>query len=358
MPHTRHTVLLAISVALIVAACGGGDNDDRSPSDSGGATQSAVGGSYGEQLTAIDEAIDQQFEVLSNEFESLTDDALSGLDGITDAAELQDALEQGFADIFAAALDFVPRAIDIIENGVARIEALDTPDRFEDDQQAFLDAIGQRTDLLRQLEDVAQDEDIEAFFAFGQSTARDDIDNALRAAISDDFRVFISAFLDDDEVEIDDEDDGGGASVTRDDDGDFTITSDEGSVSIDSDDGRLTVTDGEGTRSVTTGGDDDVPDELRYPNAIGASAITLEENDILRIVLTFTTSDDPNDILDFYEDAFADLGLRGDRQHGEIGGLHSLTVGDAQRDGGGVIVAENAGQGADHGVSVVVVLPR
>ena len=359
--HIKPAVLLVpLAIALIAAACGGGsdsnDNDDDARPAPNAAAQAAIGGSYEAQLTAIDEDIDQQFEVLSVEFDSIIDDALGGLDNITNEDELQDALEEGFGDIFAATLDFVPQAIDIIEIGVERIEALDTPERFVDDEQAFLNAIEKRVDLLRDIENIANDEDVDAFIASGQSTAQDDIDEELRNSVSDEFRVLIAAFLDDD-------DDGDSTTITQDDDGDLTITDEDGSVSIDSDEGSLTVTDEDGsTTTITSGLDgnlpDDVPNELRYPNAIGASAITAQIDETLQIVLSFSTNDDPNDVLDFYDAALADLGIRGERQRGEIGGLFSLAIGDAQQDGAGVIVAENAGQGASHNVSVVLALPQ
>ena len=370
MPIKRAVLLLPLAIALIAAACGGGsDNnnsagsDDQARSSGSTAPSTAIGGSYGEQLTAIDEDIDQEFDALSNEFDEVVDDALADLEGVTDAGELQTLLEESFAKVFNATQDFVPRANDIIENGIERIEALDTPEEFEDDEQAFLDAIDQRLDLLNDLAEIADDEDVEAFLALGQSTTADDIDDTLRAAVSDDFRLLIAAFLDDDDDDDDDGDDGNTTSITQDDDGDFTITSDDGTLDIDSDEGRLTVTDDDGTTTSITSGTngnlpDDVPDQLRYPNAVGASAITAQIDDALQIVLSFSTNDDPEDVLDFYEDALNAVGIRGDVQRGEIGGLFSLAIGDAQQDGAGVIVAENAGQDASHNVSVVLALPQ
>jgi hypothetical protein len=195
-PSARWPIVALSVVVLLATACGGG-NDDQPPSLSSPATPAAIGVAYGEQLTAIDEAIDEQIEIVSSEFTGIVDEFLESLVGMLDTAGLQEQIEEGFAVVFSAALDFVPRAIAVIEDGVERIEVLDTPSRFEADERAYLDAIDRRLDLLRVLEEVADQEDVEAFFALDPVMALDDVDVMLRAAVSDEFRVLIAAYLDD-----------------------------------------------------------------------------------------------------------------------------------------------------------------
>ena len=192
----RWPVLALSVVALLAAACGGG-NDEPSASPPGPAAPLASGASYGEQLTAIDEEVDAQIEVLSGDFNGIADEFLESLVGMLDTAGLQEQIEEGFGVVFSAALDFVPRAVAVIEDGVDRVEALETPNRFEADERAYLDAIDRRLALLRALEEVADNEDIEGFFALDPVMVLDDVDVVLRADVSDEFRVLIAAYLDD-----------------------------------------------------------------------------------------------------------------------------------------------------------------
>ena len=189
-------LVLALSVVAVLAVACGGGNDDQPLPLSSPAIPTVDGATYEEQLTAIDGAVDAQIEALSGDFTGLVEEFLESLVGMLDTAGLQEQIEEGFAVVFSATRDFVPRAIAVIEEGVERVEALDTPSRLEADERAYLDAIDRRLDLLRALEEVADDEDIEGFFALDPVMALDNVDIVLGAAVSDEFRVLIAAYLD------------------------------------------------------------------------------------------------------------------------------------------------------------------
>jgi hypothetical protein len=82
-----------------------------------------------------------------------------------------------------------------MERAIDEIEALDTPTQFVDDHARFLEAMREQLAAQRDVGIAVADRDLERFLELAPRT--DEIEAALFADISPEFRTIVAAFLDD-----------------------------------------------------------------------------------------------------------------------------------------------------------------
>ena len=186
MSNTRMFFLATIAMGMMAIACSAAGEDSDFPK-----TQLSLNTIYIQEVPRIVSDVNTQLQPLSIELNSIVEKALENLTNITDAKELIEALENRFPKVFSATLDFVPRAIAITKSGADRIEALVTPVQFETDEKRYLVTLDKRIDLLRELEKIAEEENVEAFLEFSQDNEQETINNALHLVISQEFRILV-----------------------------------------------------------------------------------------------------------------------------------------------------------------------
>lgn len=115
------------------------------------------------------------------------------------------------------------------------------------------------------------------------------------------------------------------------------------------DDDVVTIETDEGTISI---GGEDLPDgfptALVYPGAGLETSFAVGDD---RFVVIFRTTDDVDDVLDFYEDAFDDVGLGDDGERFSTDEFGSYSVGD-EDTGSGALFEANAAENGDNLVTV------
>lgn len=117
--------------------------------------------------------------------------------------------------------------------------------------------------------------------------------------------------------------------------GKFSITTDQGTATVDANqDGTMQVTDGQGnTATYGAGGSADLPSWVpAYPNGTATSNYTADTPEGKTAMVSITTSDSVQSVLDFYEKAFQDGGLKVQKSLMSEGGAPS----------GGTLSAESA----------------
>lgn len=166
---TRTFLMLPIALALIVAACGGGDD---SPS------ASSSPDNYAKDLENIVERVGDRLG-------ELTDD----LDATGDAESLDEILE--------LVAGIVPDIIAVIEDGTDDVAALQPPAQFRDDHDRFVRGLRELLDIQREFVVAADDSDL---FAFADIGARaEQAEDELEADLSPEFREIVQDFFDDDD---------------------------------------------------------------------------------------------------------------------------------------------------------------
>ena len=101
----------------------------------------------------------------------------------------------------------------------------------------------------------------------------------------------------------------------------------------------------QGDTSITAGGNlpDSYPDELIPPNGSLESALSGTENGVESIVAFWTSTTDPGDLLDFFQDAFDELGIEGEQDRLEAGDFNALSISDPDGEPlAGVLVSPSA----------------
>ncbi len=93
---------------------------------------------------------------------------------------------------------------------------------------------------------------------------------------------------------------------------------------------------------------DAFPSDLIYPGAALESWIAVDDH---RTLAMFASADSAEDILDFYADAFAALGLGDDGDRESAGGVSTYSVGDDET-GSAAIVEEGAAENGENLISV------
>ena len=186
MSNIRIFFLITVAMGIVAIACSAADEKQGTLK-----TQFSLNAVYIQEIPRIVSDVNAQLQPLSIELNSIVEKALENLDSITDPNELIETLENRFPEVFSATLDFVPRAIAITKSGADQIEALVTPVQFETDEKRYLVTLGKRIDLLRQLEKIAEEGNVEGFLEFSQNNEQETINNALHLVISPEFRVLV-----------------------------------------------------------------------------------------------------------------------------------------------------------------------
>ena len=133
-------------------------------------------------------------------------------------------------------------------------------------------------------------------------------------------------------------------------DGEVTVTT-EG----DEDEGTVTVSGEEGDTSATFGSDlpEGFPESLVYPGASLVAGSTIDAPDEGTLIsVVFDSTDDVDEIADFYEDRLGDLGYDED-QRGEVEGNTILIYSKGE---GGAIVTVEQGAGENGANRITIVL--
>ena len=114
--------------------------------------------------------------------------------------------------------------------------------------------------------------------------------------------------------------------------------------------GATTVETDESDSIVSGGGTlpEGFPSELIYPPGNVVESFSIGDN---RSVVIFSTPDDVDDVLDFYEDAFEAVGLGGDGERFAFDDFGNYDVGDGET-GSGVLFEAGAAENGDNIVSV------
>lgn len=162
LAFTRRMLLLPLALALLVAACSGGDDDgDSAP----------AGQDYESRLRALVQEVTDDLDV-----------ARARLDDAESLQELVDAI-----------VEAAPLIVDVIREGADRLDDLDPPARFADDHRRFIQAVREQIEVFEALEEAAEDGDLGALGELGPRA--DSITERLEAAISPEFRALIAPFF-------------------------------------------------------------------------------------------------------------------------------------------------------------------
>ncbi len=166
---TRTFLMLPIALALIVAACGGGD-------DGPGASSSPD--DYAKDLENIVERVGDRL-----------DDLTADLDAAGDAESLD--------EILTLVVGIVPDIIAVIEDGTDDIAALQPPAQFRADHDRFVKGLRELLEVQSEFVGAADEGDL---FAFADIGARaEQIEDELEADLSPEFRKIVQDFFDDDD---------------------------------------------------------------------------------------------------------------------------------------------------------------
>jgi uncharacterized protein YneF (UPF0154 family) len=126
--------------------------------------------------------------------------------------------------------------------------------------------------------------------------------------------------------------------------GKFSITTDQGTATVDANqDGTMQVTDGQGNTATYGAGSADLPSWVpAYPNGTANSNYSATTAEGKTAMVSITTADSVQSVLDFYEKAFQDAGLKVQKSLMSEGGSTS----------GGTLSAESAD--SKHQVAMVI----
>lgn len=140
----------------------------------------------------------------------------------------------------------------------------------------------------------------------------------------------------------------GGGDGDNDNDNDNADAPAPAAAAVEADD-AVTIETDEGMISI---GGEDLPDgfpaALVYPGAGLETSFAVGDD---RFVVIFRTTDDVDDVLDFYEDAFDDVGLGDDGERFSTDEFGSYSVGDDET-GSGALFEANAAENGDNLVTV------
>ncbi len=289
--------------APATSQAGGDDEDDR-----GAAPALADDSDYARALRALVDDIELKLDAATEDFQDEAFDLLADVD-----LDDENALNQ----VLLEALDtFGPRVIEIIEGSLDDLADLDPPDRFQDDHDRFVATVRDLFQLQSGLFDRVRDGDLSVDQELDDLTARIEALKAdLRDSISPEFFNIIAPFFDEDTETL---------------------------AEIGGDDG---VSINQGDTSITAGGNlpDSYPDELIPPNGSLESALSGTENGVESIVAFWTSTTDPGDLLDFFQDAFDELGIEGEQDRLEAGDFNALSISDPDGEPlAGVLVSPSA----------------
>ena len=328
----QHLLLVPLAFALLLAACGGGDDDSSEDSrdqasqaiaaeaasddQSDGQAEARVqasddergegrdtpapSGDYERALTSIVDEVERQLDDALDEFGRAF---LGSLDGV----DLED--EEAMTEALAGALgDFVPRIQSIVDGGLAELERLDPPDRFEDDHNRFIAGLRELTQLQQEGFDAALEEGFDFETGFDDlNAASDALEAELERELSPEFNALVASFFADE-----DEDDSSLADLV----------------------GDENVTLRQGDSSITVGGQlpDDFPEALILPGATLDSTLASEEGGVRMAITFWETEQEPSEVLDFYEEALVEAGYAGEQDRIDLPGFNSLNVLSADGD--------------------------
>ncbi|HJN91351.1 MAG TPA: hypothetical protein QGF05_01340 [Dehalococcoidia bacterium] len=314
----RHLAFLPIALVLIITACGGDDDDAAAP-------VAANSGNYEADLTAIiidvENRLDAETDGIPEEIEQR---------GADEDADSEEAIVNIFKDVLR---DVFPRTFGIIEDGIDRLEDLNPTSQFAADHDRFVqgvkDLLDVQRDILRNVDDIESVDDFEGFGDRGEA-----VEAELEASLSPAFLALVAAFFEDDDDENSDSAPGVSSAPIPDDDG--TTLSD-------------------GTNTLSTGDDlpDAYPQSLIPPQSTLTSSLATDGPDGANILTFWNSTASAKNLLDFFEDGFEDVGIRGETNRFLLDDAGSLEFvdGDGETLAGVLITG-----GEDDSVTLIVTL--
>lgn len=322
----QHFLLVPLALALLLAACSGGD-DDSSGGDGDQASQAVAAeaqsddqsegqaeaddpaseddeeegrdapaprGDYERALINIVDDVERRLDEAGDEFQRAFFGSLDGLD-----LEDEEALNEALAGALG---DFVPRIVSIVDGGLAELERLDPPNRFEADHDRFIAGLREITRLQQEGFDAALEEGFDFETGFDDlNAASDALEAELERELSAEFNALVASFFADD-----DDDDSSLADLV----------------------GDENVTLRQGDSSITVGGElpDDFPEALILPGATLDSTLASEVDGVRTAITFWETEQEPSEVLDFYAKALVEAGYQGEQERIDIPGFNSITV--------------------------------
>ena len=339
--------LLLLLAALIAAACGGGSDDGLSadtvaasaatdaaqtddaddggdreaPAASAATAQGDAEGAYENDVKRIVDAVQADLDEVGLEFLRVF---LLQLDGID--TEDDQAIAEALAEVL---LTFADDVTGLISDGLDQLDALALPDRFAEDHRLFVNSVRALGALQADAFETIAREGFDLETGFDAINAETDaLEAELQAALSPDFLALVVAFF---------------ADANLNDLTPLDVLDDADSVMLI-----------EGDQAVSIGGDpvDGFPPILVPPDStLETSASELTESGTLYFAV-WQSSQEPMDLLNFFEIAFEALGVDEEPERIELGGLYKLEYGgDPNTTVATVFIAANEEVG---GFSVVM----
>ena len=191
----------------------------------------------------------------------------------------------------------------IVDGGLADLERLGPPDRFEDDHNRFIAGLREITRLQQEGFDAALESDFDFETGFDDlNAASDALEAELEGELSAEFQALVASFFADD----DDEDDPSLADLV----------------------GDENVTLRQGDSSITVGGQlpDDFPEALILPGATLDTTLGSEVDGVRMAITFWETEQEPSEVLDFYEEALVEAGYAAEQERIDLPSFSSLTV--------------------------------